>query len=52
MKKILLFSLLTALFLGFSYDVDAQYRGKKKKKKKSSPKSEYFEDGGNLASRL
>ena len=52
MKKALIFSLLTALFLGFSFDVDAQYRGKKKKKKKSSAKSEYFENSGDFFSRL
>lgn len=52
MKKILLFSLLTAVFLACSLDVDAQYRKKKKKKKKSDKTEEYFEDGGNFASRL
>ena len=53
MKKILFFTLLTTLFLSFSFEADAQYRGKKKKKKKkSSTKSEYFDDKGNIASRL
>lgn len=39
--------------MSFSFDADAQYRGKKKKKKKSSDKkSEYFDESGNFASRL
>ncbi len=53
MKKIFLFSIITAIFLGFSFDVDAQYRGKKKKKKKKDKtKSEYFDESGSITSKL
>ncbi len=39
--------------MSFSFDADAQYRGKKKKKKKSSDtKSEYFDESGDFKSKL
>ncbi len=53
MKKILFLFLTTAILLSFSFDANAQYRGKKKKKKKSSDKkSEYLEEGENTYHKL
>ncbi|MGK0363338.1 MAG: hypothetical protein ACI85O_000383 [Saprospiraceae bacterium] len=50
MKKILIFSLLAAIFtFGFSTDIQAQSRGKKKK---SSKTDEYFDDSGNWTQKL
>ncbi len=52
MKKLLIFSLLAAIFtFGFSTDIHAQSRGKKKKKK-SSKTDEYFDDSGNWTQKL
>jgi long-subunit fatty acid transport protein len=52
MKKLLIFSLLAAIFtFGFSTDIQAQSRGKKKKKK-SSKTDEYFDDSGNWTQKL
>jgi len=52
MKKLLIFSLLAAIFtFGFSTDINAQSRGKKKKKK-SSKTDEYFDDSGNWTQKL
>ena len=52
MKKLILFTLLTALMVAcFSLDADAQSR-KKKKKKKKPQQDEYFDESGNFASKL
>ena len=52
MKKLLIFSLLAAIFtFGFSTDLEAQSR-RGKKKKKSSKTDEYFDDSGNWTQKL
>lgn len=51
MKKLLVFSLLAAIFtFGFSTDMNAQSRGKKKKK--SSKTDDYFDDSGDWTQKL
>lgn len=51
MKKLLIFSLLAAIFtFGFSTDINAQSRGKKKKK--SSKTDDYFDDSGDWKQKL
>jgi len=51
MKKLLIFSLLAAVFtFGFSTDINAQSRGKKKKK--SSKTDDYFDDSGDWKQKL